>query len=134
MNEKKFKEQLGRRIKKAREDMQVTQVELARKLGMERSSITKIEAGQNQPSAFLLTRIADILEVSAAWLIASSGQEAEFVEAFGDDKKFIKDLITNMYQDRKMRFYILGQYYEFKSRFKDESSEVEGKDKCENGK
>ncbi len=54
----------GRRLKKARQERDLTGSQLAGKLGLERSSVTQYEAGRSLPSLPVLEKIARILSVS----------------------------------------------------------------------
>ena len=66
-------EEIGARIRQARESKGWSQQQLAGKVGMSQEAISKIETGQTrQPRQ--LRRIAKILEVSAVYLI---GEEAD---------------------------------------------------------
>jgi len=58
-----FKLLLGKKIKFLREQRQLTQPELGGILGMDFQSISRIENGKTNPSAYLLKKIADALHV-----------------------------------------------------------------------
>jgi len=52
------------KLRQFREKKQISQAELARRLGVDRSTINKIENGKTKPSIALLERIAAELDVS----------------------------------------------------------------------
>lgn len=52
------------KLKKLRESKNLTQEELADRLGISRSHISKMEKGFNKPSLALLERIANFFDVS----------------------------------------------------------------------
>lgn len=60
---------LGRRIGRMREHLDLTQVELARRLGVPRSRLAKWESGANAPPIRTLAQIAGMLGLSADELI-----------------------------------------------------------------
>jgi transcriptional regulator with XRE-family HTH domain len=55
---------VSKKIRSIREKNGLTQAELARRVGVSRSYINKIENGEAKPSLALLERIASILGVS----------------------------------------------------------------------
>lgn len=69
--ERRFWKALGKRIKKAREDMWETQESLAGKLGLARTSVTNIEAGRQVITAWQLHEIACYLMVKPSTLIGT---------------------------------------------------------------
>ncbi len=60
---------VGKNIKKIRENMKLTQEELAEKLSVTRQAISNYETGKTQPDIETLNKIASILEVSVEELI-----------------------------------------------------------------
>jgi Zn-dependent peptidase ImmA (M78 family)/transcriptional regulator with XRE-family HTH domain len=60
---------LGRRIAAGREDASLTQAELAEAVGLERSAVTKIEAGTRKVSATELVAIATALGRRIDWFV-----------------------------------------------------------------
>lgn len=66
MNKKEFQKALGQRIKQLREDKNITQTELAYRCEIERSNMNRIEAGNTNPSSFLVYTIAQKLEIELA--------------------------------------------------------------------
>ena len=65
---------LGSRILLAREDSGWTQAELAEKVGLERTAITKIEKGDRKVSATELVRLATSLDKPIDWFVTESPQ------------------------------------------------------------
>lgn len=62
-------EAIGRRIRAAREDVGLTQEELASDVGLDRSALTKVETGARKVSAVELALIADRLDVRIEWFL-----------------------------------------------------------------
>jgi transcriptional regulator with XRE-family HTH domain len=64
----------GKRLKEARTHRQLTQNEVAGKLGIDFTTISKYENNKSQPDNEILRELASMYEVSLDWLI--TGQEA----------------------------------------------------------
>ncbi len=64
-----FNRALGERIRKARDKAGVKQDQLARAVGLSRTSITNIERGRQGVQAYLLARIAQVLGRPASELL-----------------------------------------------------------------
>ena len=61
--------EIGRRIREARLRVSLTQVELAHRAGLARTSITNIEMGNQQPTVHALWRIADAVQAPPCELL-----------------------------------------------------------------
>ena len=70
--------EVGKRIKKLRKDMKLTQEVFADKLNIHPKQLAKYESGRSIPIIEILARIANFCEVSTDQLI------------FGEDNTFIK--------------------------------------------
>ena len=64
-----FDRALGERIREARDKAGVKQDQLARAVGLSRTSITNIERGRQGVQAYLLSRIAEVLGRPAGELL-----------------------------------------------------------------
>ena len=65
---------LGRVVRTAREQLDLTQAELAQRVGVSRAAIAEIEAGRiRQPRAAVFARLSSALGIPAAALLASLG-------------------------------------------------------------
>ena len=58
-----LKQDLGQRIQKLRKDKKITQEQLAEMVGIDPKNISRIEKGNNYPTAENLTSIAKALHV-----------------------------------------------------------------------
>ena len=79
---------LGKRIRKGRQVLKITQQELAQALGMTPQHISAIEQGKWSPSLALLPKLAGELGVSVDYLL--SGEEGiitETIPAIKADKR-----------------------------------------------
>lgn len=59
----------GRRLRKARENKEITQAELAKMLNLGESTISFYESGKREPNYGILADIARILNVSPTYLL-----------------------------------------------------------------
>jgi transcriptional regulator with XRE-family HTH domain len=65
-----FRAQFGRRLKDLRKQKGYTQKELADRIGVRQAQLNKYEGGSNAPSLEKLVELAEVLEVSADYLLA----------------------------------------------------------------
>ena len=65
---------IGDRIKLLRKEMELTQTQLAQRLGVDRSTISKYECGERQIPIGSLVPLAKILRVSTDYLLGNSDQ------------------------------------------------------------
>lgn len=70
MEERKFNEEFGLRVKSRREELGLTQGELARKIGYQnRSTISMIESGERTVKPEFLNALAAALETTPSYLM-----------------------------------------------------------------
>lgn len=62
----------GARLQKARKDKNISQEELAKQLGIARSSVANYETDRNFPTADILDKISKILDCSTDYLLGIS--------------------------------------------------------------
>ena len=67
--------QIGARLAHARDVAGLTAREVADRLGVKESTITKWESGETTPRGHRLTRIAGMLSVSLSWILVGHGVE-----------------------------------------------------------
>ncbi len=79
---------LGEKIRNAREDMDLSQLEIARLIPMNQSNYSKIERNIQEPSIEQLTRICRILRLDPRYLLDL--EELEFIST--EDKKLLNDI------------------------------------------
>ena len=60
---------IGQRIREVRQDYGMSQVELAKRLGISRQSLNNIEHERSMPQPPLIKRIAELLRVSGDYLL-----------------------------------------------------------------
>ncbi|MBQ2664833.1 MAG: helix-turn-helix transcriptional regulator [Clostridia bacterium] len=71
------KEYIGKRIRRAREERNITQAQLAEKLHLSSNYIGLIERNVNTPSVSVLVSIADELGVSMDYLVGTHTQTSD---------------------------------------------------------
>jgi len=64
MDKKDFQARIGTRIKQIRESKKISQSELATMCEFEKSNMNRLEAGNTNPTAYTLYKIAQCLGVS----------------------------------------------------------------------
>ena len=67
---------MGNRIRRRREQLQMSQRELARRCKLDSVTMWRYESGRMKPSARMLPRIAKTLGVSVDWLLTGRGAAA----------------------------------------------------------
>jgi transcriptional regulator with XRE-family HTH domain len=84
---------LGKKIKDAREDMDLTQADMAERIPMNQSNYSKIERNLQEPSMEQLKRICQILYLDPRYLLDLSEEEKidrNDMKMLSDIKAFIK--------------------------------------------
>lgn len=85
---------LADRIKALREERDFTQSELAKKLGITRSSVNAWEMGISTPSTQYIVELADIFKVSTDYLLGMGTLSSIDVSGLTDeDTEFVYSLI-----------------------------------------
>ena len=79
---------LGEKIRNAREDIDLSQLEMAKLIPMNQSNYSKIERNVQEPSIEQLRRICQILKLDPRYLLDLGG--FEFISA--EDQKLLKDI------------------------------------------
>lgn len=67
------KEKLGRKIKELRESHELSQAELAKKVGLSRVAVSQIESGQRGLEALELGKIAKVFKIDMDYLLREEG-------------------------------------------------------------
>ena len=72
-----FYEALGKKIRQARDERDISQVEMARAVGLSRTSITNIEKGRQPVHVHVLFKIAETLGVGLGALLAVNHPQSD---------------------------------------------------------
>ena len=89
---------IGEKIRNAREDMDISQIEMARLIPMNQSNYSKIERGIQEPNMTQLKRICQILKLDPRYLLDLSDFEfvsGKDIQLLSDVKSFIKKHCEN---------------------------------------
>lgn len=69
MEQEVFIKKLGKRIKKIREEQELSQAELARLMSLPRQNINRLETGTVNPKAFTIYELARVMKVEVGELM-----------------------------------------------------------------
>ncbi len=70
-----YKEIFTLRLKKAREENQMTQEELSNLLRVSRTTYTNWELGNREPDIEMIGKICEVLKINTNWLIGTDNKE-----------------------------------------------------------
>lgn len=104
------KKQIGFRILGLRKENGLMQQELAQKLGLDRSTLSKIENGENAPTARVLIKLKQFFSVSVDWILTGSGPR----EHLETPNKEVNELLIEMKRYPILMHHILSAYFQFK--------------------
>ena len=82
----------GKRIKQLRQEMNLSQEQLAEKLNVSQNMIAKIECGLRRPSVDFLIELAEFFETSIHYIVLGTSKEAT------DKKRQIEEVIEQIDQ------------------------------------
>lgn len=72
--------EFGDRMRARREEMGLSQEDLAGRCGLHRTYVGSVERGERNVSLINIVRIADALDVDAGWLVRRVGADVSLVE------------------------------------------------------
>lgn len=104
------KKQIGLRVKGLRASKGLSQQELAKKLNVDRSTISKIESGENPPAVSVLFELKRIFSISTDWLLTGIGPGP----IDPTDRDF-NELFATMNENNIVKHAVLGFFYEYKA-------------------
>lgn len=82
----------GKRIKQLRQEMNLSQEQLAEKLNVSQNMIAKIECGLRRPSIDFLIELAEFFEISLHYIVLGTSKDA------ADKKRQIEEVIEQIDQ------------------------------------
>ena len=101
---------IGEKIRNKREDMDLSQSDIANLIPMNQSNYSKIERGVQEPSLEQLRRICQILKLDPRYLLNLNEFESlsdSDIKLLADIKDFIKTHNVEKWQDtRSCRFFV----------------------------
>lgn len=119
------KRDVGKRFRQFRQSIDLTQLELAKILGLTQTTITGIEKGKSFPSLTALSYLAEHYALSISWLITGQGDmtgenshSLDQLIAQSEYNDEIIDLVRHVVEVPVVRDFILEQFVVFKLRNK----------------
>lgn len=103
---------LGIRIKAVRENLQLNQVEFARRLNIDQSTLANYEMDRRSPKSDMLVAIADIGGVTVDYLLGrEKGTKQELSDLISKDEHDIAEQLENMMNslDNEAAFTTVGE-------------------------
>lgn len=97
-NSSERRNEIGGRLRKAREAAGLSQAQVAELIGLHRPTISEIEAGRRRVAAEELAEFADIYEVTVEWL---AGRKTEVGHVIGDLELAARELDKLSDEDRE---------------------------------
>ncbi len=84
------KNSIGKRIRQARKDRNLSQIELSTETGMLSSTVSCLESGRTKPGALALIQLALALDVSTDWLLfGEAGRAGHKARLMRDEKSCV---------------------------------------------
>lgn len=71
------KAETGARVRRTRRALDITQEELAARIGVAHSTLVRIERGKTGPSVGTLFKLGDALGVDPKWILSGDGDEGQ---------------------------------------------------------
>jgi putative transcriptional regulator len=94
---------IGHNIRERRWDARLNQAELARRVGVTRNAINRIELGYNNPSVGTLKKIADVLGVSVDELYEGPDLKADAPEApKGEGPGLLEEVVSALRDPKRL--------------------------------
>lgn len=107
MKSEPVNETVGDRIKRLRLGRNLTQIQLAKAIGIKQGSLTQLERGKSKaPASKTLTKLARLFEVDPEWLMTGKGMQHP-INALGDDEAELVLLFRSL--SPESREYVLGR-------------------------
>lgn len=102
----------GLRIRALRRQGDLNQTQLAEKLSIDRSTLSKIESGVITPTSQILVDLKNIFAMSIDWLLSGEGIN----ELYQVDKEtqYIKEMAMDMAKSDAVKHAILGFYLKYR--------------------
>lgn len=92
---KKSMQELGKKIKILRIKSNLTQAELAEKLGVSSSSVGMYEQGRREPNSHILSKICVELKASGDYMLGISNSQVSSTDVYQSLEEFSQNIIAN---------------------------------------
>ncbi len=114
--------EIGERVRKARQFLGLTQAEFSSKIGISRSHLSNIENGNEFPSHSVVLLMSAIFPIDLYWLQSGTGEmisddtKEEITKNNNDFEKMLKKLKESFYKD--CPYWMQGEFTSFFYNFK----------------
>lgn len=110
------------RLKKLRQDQEKTQYELAQDVGTSQAAISRLEAGDQNPTYEIIRRLSDALNVSPAYLMGGKVKGEDVEELKPEEEAHFRQLRgLNEEQRKEIQRYM--QYVQMRDKMEEEEQE-----------
>ncbi len=124
---------VAERIKEIRDKLELSQEQLAEKLGCSRSNISQIEKGLFLPGANLMQGMKSIFNIRLDWLFSGQGamlstemdKDLDLLD-FDKDSDEIKLMLTEMKNSPALKYRVLSDFYTSLGEMRLKNKEDEG--------
>ena len=116
MNTKK-QGHIGQRIKTLRIEKGLTQEALGEKLGLDKGTVSKMERGENAPTAKTLIAIKKLFGVSTDWILTGEGLKHP-LEIDTDDEygQGLLEMINDLKSNQSALIKVLSFFFDYKAK------------------
>jgi len=122
MNRKTIMQDIALRLKKIRETLGISPVDMTKRIGTYRTNYYKYENAKSFPHFTVLGRLGNNLGVSLDWLILDKGpmfyKEKDYNNTLAALPPEIQELVTEMEQVPVLKYEILLNFHRFKENHK----------------
>jgi transcriptional regulator with XRE-family HTH domain len=127
MNRKTIMQDIALRLKKIRETLGFSTVDMTKRIGSHRANYYKYENARAFPHFTVLSKLGTNLGVSLDWLILNKGpmfyKEKDYNNALAALPTEIQELVTEMEQVPVLKYEILLNFHQYKENRKVNSAE-----------
>jgi transcriptional regulator with XRE-family HTH domain len=103
----------GNRVKSLRLDKGLSQGEMGKLLGLDQGTVSKMERGENEPTAKTLRLLREIFDVTTDWILTGEGTKHPLPL---DTEEEIKEIIDDLNTNELFKIRVLSFCYDYKAK------------------
>lgn len=103
----------GKRIKSLRTEKGLNQGELGKMLGLDQGTISKMERGENDPTAKTLRLLREVFGVTIDWILTGEGTKHPLPL---DTEEELKEIIDDFKTNEKFKIKVLSFCFDYKAK------------------
>jgi transcriptional regulator with XRE-family HTH domain len=103
----------GSRVKSLRLDKGLSQGEMGKLLGLDQGTVSKMERGENEPTAKTLRLLREIFDVTTDWILTGEGTKHPLPL---DTEEEIKEIIDDLNTNELFKIRVLSFCYDYKAK------------------